>query len=283
MSHDNFALAKAAAYSGILSLFPALLVVTTILAITPDSQSFRGELHSAFDQVLPPETMNVVQSYFQDEHSRSMRLVWSASVVTFLGAMGVTLTFMEGFRRAYRLPRGTWGFWHTRIIALGLIPICMVPMVFATLLVAFGHPIENWMIDNADHVLRNYVIIAWRIVRWAIALGSSIAVLATIYRFGTPHIRRWAHILPGATLASVTWFLATLLYGWYVTHAQYTLVYGSLAAAVATLVWLYITSLSVLIGAEFNAQIFPLEEQLLHRVDEDTDKILVSSRPIKGP
>lgn len=283
MSHDNFTLAKAAAYSGILSLFPALLVVTTILAMTPDAETVRGELRSAFDQVLPPETMGVVQSYFQNDHSRSMQLVWSASVVTLLGAMGVTLTFMEGFRRAYRLPRGTWGFWHTRLISVGLIPICVVPMVFATLLVAFGHPIENWMIDRADHILRTYVIIAWRVVRWAIALGSASAVLATVYRFGTPHIRHWKYVLPGATTASVTWFLTTLLYGWYVTHAQYSLVYGSLAAAVATLVWLYITSLSVLIGAEFNAQLFPPEGNLLQGDEPQADEILVVSKSRKGP
>jgi membrane protein len=283
MSHDNFTLAKAAAYSGILSLFPALLVVTSVLAMTPDTDAFRGELRAAFDEVLPYETMDVVESYFQDAHSRSLQLVWSASVVTFLAAMGVTLTFMEGFRRAYRLPRGTWGFWHTRLIAIGLIPICMVPMVFATLLVAFGHPIENWMIDKADHVLRNYVIVGWRILRWSIALGSAIAVLATIYRFGTPHIRRWRHILPGAATASATWFLATLLYGWYVTHAQYTLVYGSLAAAVATLVWLYITSLSVLIGAEFNAQIFPLEGSQPGEGEPASDEILMTSPQQKRP
>ncbi len=122
MSHDNFTYAKAAAYSGILCLFPAMLVFTTVVAVAPDAQVLRGELHSAFDQVIPPETMTLIQSYFQDQHPPTLKLIWSAIVVTLLGAMGITLTFMEGFRRAYRLPRGTWGFWHTRIMALSLIP-----------------------------------------------------------------------------------------------------------------------------------------------------------------
>ena len=60
-------------------------------------------------------------------------------------------------------------------------------------------------------------------------------------------------------LATATWFLATLIYGWYLTrYADYTVVYGSLGAAVATLVWLYMVCFSILIGAEFNAQIFPV-------------------------
>ena len=72
---------------------------------------------------------------------------------------------------------------------------------------------------------------------------------------------RWRETLPGATIATVSWFLATLLYGWYVTRfADYAIVYGSLGAGIATLVWLYMVSLSVLIGAEFNAQLYPFPE-----------------------
>ncbi len=64
--------------------------------------------------------------------------------------------------------------------------------------------------------------------------------------------------LPGATLATVMWFVTTLIFGWYVTRfANYSEVYGSLGAGVALLFWLYIISLSVLAGAEFNAQLFP--------------------------
>ncbi len=108
-------------------------------------------------------------------------------------------------------------------------------------------------------------------------------MLAAIYRFGTPHIRSWRHVLPGAAMATITWFLATLAYGWYVTHGQYTLVYGSLAATVATLVWLYITSLSVLIGAEFNAQIFPFDQAPATNHDPNEREILITSSERKHP
>jgi len=67
--------------------------------------------------------------------------------------------------------------------------------------------------------------------------------------------------LPGAGIATASWFIATLLYGLYVTRfADYTIVYGSLGAAIATLVWLYMISFSVLIGAEFNAQLHPFPD-----------------------
>ena len=257
--HNAFTTAKAAAYSAILSLFPTVLVATTVLALSPESETL-SDIRAAFYDILPPDTMSLVQSYFQMNHARSVRLIWSATAIAFFASSGFMLSIMEGFRRAYRLPRGTWNFWRERVVAFGLIPITLVPMLFATMLIIFGHQIERWMIDNANHALRLYVLFLWRLVRWLIAMATSVAVLAVIYHFGTPKTQDWRRVLPGASLATATWFLATLLYGLYVTRfADYSVVYGSLSAVVATLVWLYMVSVSILIGAEFNAQVFPLE------------------------
>ncbi|MBB6145926.1 membrane protein [Silvibacterium bohemicum] len=270
-SHSTFTNAKAAAYSAILSLFPALLVVTTLLALSPETDTFRGELRAGFSELLPPDTMSLVQAYFQSNHARSVHLIWTSSLITIGASMGVMLSLMEGFRRAYLLPRGEWGFWRERVVALALVPGTLVPMIFATGLVAFGHVIEGWMIDNTDHELRFYVVLAGRILRWGIAMLTSVVVLGVIYHFGTPRKRPWRQVVPGATLATATWFLATLIYGWYLTrYADYSVVYGSLGAGVATLVWLYMVCFSILIGAEFNAQIFPIVPRPQLAPDEHT-------------
>lgn len=269
--HSAFTNAKAAAYSAILSIFPALLVLTTLLAVTPETDTFRGEMRSSFSELLPPDTMSLLQAYFQTNHGRSVRLVWTASFITVGAAMGVMLSLMEGFRRAYLFPRGEWGFWRERAVALALVPATLVPMIFATVLVAFGHVIEGWMIDIADHELRFIVLLAWRIVRWAIAMLTSVVVLGVIYHFGTPRARPWKKVVPGALLATATWFLATLIYGWYLTrYADYSIVYGSLGAGIATLVWLYMVAFSILIGAEFNAQLFPAMPQFAPTEDHES-------------
>lgn len=255
--HGVFSNAKAAAYSAILSLFPALLVVTTLLAFSPETDSIRGDLRMAFSSILPGDTMSLVQSYFQTNHEQSVHILAGAVLVTFAAALGANLSLMEGFRRAYRIKRGEWSFWKERLVALALVPGTLIPMIFATVLVAFGHSIEHWMIENADLNLRFYVIFLWRVLRWLIATVTSVAVLAVIYHFGTPGKRPWKRVLPGALLATVAWFVMTLVYGWYVTlHADYSVIYGSLGAGVATLVWLYMVCLSVLVGAEYNAQLF---------------------------
>ncbi len=258
--HSAFQNSKAAAYSGILSLFPTLLAFTTVLALAPEGPSSLGELRYGFSQILPPDTMLLVQAYFNPGRGRSLHLVIIACSISFFAAMGLMLALMEGLRRADRLPRSAWSFWKQRLVAILLIPGMLIPMFFATALITFGHAIEQWMIIEAGHSLRLYVLLFWRAIRWAIALFTSVVVLATVYHFGIPRRRHWRHALPGAFLSTATWFVSTLLFGWYVTRfSHYQIVYGSLGAGMATLVWLYIVSLSILYGAEFNAQVYRLD------------------------
>lgn len=258
--HSMFQNSKAAAYSGILSLFPTLLAITTVLALVPEGPTFLGELRYGFSQILPPDTMLLLQAYFNPGHGRSIRLVMIACSISFFAAMSLMLALMEGLRRADRLPRSAWNFWKQRLVAILLVPGVIVPMIFATALVTLGHAIEEWMILQAGHALRFYVLFFWRVTRWAAALFTSVVVLATVYHFGIPRRRNWKYALPGACLSTTAWFIASLIFGWYVGRSNhYQLVYGSLSAGVATIVWLYIVSLIILFGAEFNAQVYRLD------------------------
>ena len=113
------------------------------------------------------------------------------------------------------------------------------------------------MIDNADHELRHMVLFFWRMVRWSIALVTSATVLTALYHYGTKRKEHWLWVVPGAITGTLLWFPSTLAFGWYVTRiANYSRFYGSFGAGIATLVWLYITAFSVLIGAELNGALF---------------------------
>ncbi len=258
LAHDLLGTAKATAYSAILCLFPTILVVTTALALAPESATLRGELRVSFTELLPADTMTLLHSYFSNQKVRSGQVIFSSAMISLIAAMGVMLSLMEGFRKAYDLPRREWPFWMERMVAFALIPSCLAPLAFATVIVAFGHQIEIWVITNTDHDVGAYVLLLWRIVRWVIGILTTVFLLAVIYHFGTPRRQAWRHVIPGASSAAFLWFVSTLLYGFYITRfSNYSVVYGSLGTLIATLVWLYITSFSVLMGAEFNAQFFP--------------------------
>jgi membrane protein len=257
LDHDVFNTAKAAAYSGMLCFFPAVLVVTALLAQVPAGPSLVGEVRGSFDRILPPESMNLLQNSLNSRHLRSTQVVLSAASLTVFAGLGVMLSLMEGFRRAYKIRRDSWGFWERRLRALALVPIVLVPLSLASLLLVFGRQIEDWMIVNAAHELRHIVIVFWRMARWAVAVVTGVVVLAALYHFGTRRKEHWGWVLPGAVAATLVWFLATLGFGWYVTRvADYTRFYGSFAAGIATLVWLYLTSFSAIVGAELNGVLY---------------------------
>lgn len=257
LEHDVLNTAKAAAYSGMLMLFPALVVLTTLLAQAPEGTTLVGEVRAAFEQFLPADSMDLLQYSLHTRRILSAQLVLSGTGLSVFAALGVMLSLMEGFRRAYRLPREEWGFWERRARALLLIFIALVPLALATLAIVFGRQIEAWMIDNARHELRYIVLLFWRMARWALALVTSITVLSALYHFGTKRKEHWSKVVPGAFASALGWFLATLAFGFYVTRiANYSMFYGPFGAGIATLVWLYITSFSALLGAELNGVLY---------------------------
>lgn len=257
LAHDVINTSKAVAYSSMLMLFPALLVITTVVAQVQEGSTMLGEMRSLFDQFLPADTLDLLQSYAVTRRLYSTQFLLSAGALSIFAGLGVMLSLMEGFRRAYNLPQESWGFWDRRLRGLLLLPIAMVPLSIATLVVVFGHQIELWMIDNAGHDLRHIVLFFWRMARWSIALLTSTTVMSALYHFGTKRKERWFWVGPGAAVATLIWFPATLAFGWYVTRiADYSRFYGSFGAGIATLVWLYITAFSVLMGAELNGVLY---------------------------
>jgi membrane protein len=273
LEHDMLNTAKAAAYSGMLALFPALVVLATLLAQVPEGNSLVGEVRSSFEQFLPTDSMALLQSSLEGRRLHSAQLIFSAASLSVFASLGLMLSLMEGFRRAYQLPLDDWGFWQRRVRGLLLVPIVLVPLSLATLILVFGRQFEAWMIDNATHELRHMVLVFWRMVRWAIALATAINVLGALYHFGTKRKEHWTRVGPGAVAATLLWFPATLAFGWYVTRiADYSMFYGSFGAGIATLVWLYITSFSALLGAELNGVLFrERQEQTSTSADPNPD------------
>ena len=258
IDHDCLNVAQSAAYSAIFALFPALIVIAAVATRLPYSAPLRLEVAHFFGRVLPAEVIPLLETYFaaNPKNVQTTRALVVAGLVSFSGAAGVIATLMEGFRRAHDLSADTWGFWQRRLRAAALVVLSLVPFALASLLVVFGHWLTMWLAGHVMVSVRAPVYVLALVVRWAVALVGSVGVIALVYHMGTPMRQAWHRTLPGAAAATGMWFVTTLVFGWYVTrYANYGQVYGSLGAGIALLFWLYITSLSVLCGAEFNAQI----------------------------
>lgn len=255
--HDAFAVAKAAAYSSILTFFPALLVVGSVLATSHRWEVYVREISYALGRILPAGANTALAYIRGTSMQRPVSVLISASLITLWTGSGVVISWMEGFRNAYQLPK-TWGLVKERMIAFGLVIGAGIPLTFATVLVAFGSRIELRILFALGHEFGPLILLMWTTIRWLIATLTSIAVIALIFHNAVPRTQPWHSVLPGAVLATVLWFAATDIFGWYLqAYADYSLIYGSLGAAIALLVWMYMISLIILVCAEFNAMLFP--------------------------
>jgi membrane protein len=254
--HDAFAIAKASAYSSILTFFPVLLVLGSVLATVRRGEVYLREISYALGRILPAGSATAL-NYLKGGAHRPVGLLVSTSLLTIWTASGVIISWMEGFRRAYQLPK-TWGLVKERVIAISLVIMAGLPLTFSTVLVAFGARIETRILFLIGHEFGPLVLLAWTFTRWLIAILTSIAVIQLIYHNAVTRTQPWHSVLPGAVLATAMWLGATALFGWYLqSYADYSIIYGSLGVSIALLVWMYLISLVVLIGAEFNALLFP--------------------------
>jgi membrane protein len=249
--------AKGAAYSAILTVFPALIVIAWLLAETGYTAVFIKDISNALG-VLPPGSRSTALDYF-NRQQRPLKEFYTASTIMVLAASGVMISWMSGFRAAFGIAQNPWGFFRERGVALLLVVLAMAPMGFAMGLVAFGNQIEAYLVAQG-WVPKFYLLLLASAARWLIAGATSITCIMLVYHWGLPRVQPWYRALPGAVMATILWFPVTLLFGWYVTnYAAYNIIYGSLGAAIALLVWLYIVSVIVLTGAEYNALVYPRE------------------------
>ena len=254
--HDAFATAKASAYSSILTFFPLLFIIGSWLANWRKGGPYLREISYALGSILPAGT-NTALTYLKGGGKHPGGFLITTSLVTLWTASGVMISWMEGFRRCYELPK-TWGLVRERLIAFLLVIFALIPMTFSTLLVAVGSKFETRLLPYIDPDFSAYLLLLWGSMRWLIATLTSISVIALIYHHAVPRTQPWHSVIPGAILATITWFTVTVGFRAYLQHfGDFSTIYGSLGVAMALLVWMYLISLMVLVGAEFNALLFP--------------------------
>jgi membrane protein len=243
--------AKGAAYSMVLAFFPTLLVLATALAGTQTTSELAQEITHALSRVLPPTTKDLALQYFSGKAEHPLKLILSAAGIAIFAATGVTGSFIQGFRAAYRL-KYNWTLWHEEGLALALVFMAGTPMLAATTLVVFGQQVQDWALQRTEYTMA--VLLTGAAIRWIVALATGTLVVGIMYYLGPNCEDGFLRVLPGAFLGTVAWLLASAGFGWYVKNiAMYSGIYGSLGTMIALMVWMYLAAVIVLMGSEFNA------------------------------
>jgi len=248
-----FEAAKGAAFSATLSFFPGLLVVAALL-IQENVGDIVPEVSRALGRVLPPDAHRLATQYLLEVRGAQGLLVGGGAVAVW-SASGVILSLKHGLHAAYKMKEKR-SFLHARLVALVAVLLAGAPLVAATILLVGGQLIEAGLLRMAGGGGSQWlVILVGRLGRTVLALGTCATVLATVYHIVPNRRQRWRLVWPGALVATLLWWSATLGFAWYASHvARYRDFYGSLQAVVVLLIWMYIVNLLILIGGEFNAE-----------------------------
>jgi membrane protein len=254
---DNcFGIAKGAAYSSLLAFFPVLASIAAILAQV-NADSVAHVLSRFLFEVVPPGTEDLVRSQFAVKSQRPFWLIVAAAVLSAWAASGAIVSLMEGFQAAYRLPSGR-PFLKQRGVALLLVFIVALPAIGSSALILFGARTERsvlvWLGLLPAEDLKSWVIFVSSLLRYVVALAATVFVTALFYSVAPNRSIKLRTVWPGATLATFLWLAATSGFAWYVRNiANYSVLYGSIGAVIALLVWMYVLSVISLVGCEYNA------------------------------
>jgi len=247
--------AAALTYYAMLAIFPALIVMVSVLGLIGDSVT--QPLLDNLGKVAPGPAQDILTSALENiEGSRGaagvffviglLAALWSAS--GYIGA------FMRASNAIYDIEEGR-PVWKTLPLRVGLTVLLMV----LTAVSAIGVTLSGGLAREAGNVIGvgATAVDIWNIAKWPVLLLFVSFMFAVLY-WAAPNVKqpgfRW--ISPGGTLAVLGWVIASLAFAFYVSNfGSYNKTYGALAGPIVFLVWLWISNVMILLGAEFNAEL----------------------------
>lgn len=249
-------LAAALTYYAVLSLFPAVLAVVSLLGVFGQGQATVDGVLRIVADLGPSTAVDTLRGPVEQLVSApaaGVALVVGI-LVSLWSASGYVGAFGRAMNRVYEVDEGR-PVWKLRPAMLAVTVVALVLVAVAAVMLAISGPVARAVGEaiGAGEV----ALTVWNIARWPVVLLIVVVTVAVLYH-ATPNVRqprfRWISI--GAALAIVTWILASAVFGFYVANfGSYNKTYGSLAGAVVFLLWLWITNLALLFGAELDSEL----------------------------
>ena len=241
-------------YFGVLSIFPALLVVVSFLGLLGESAT--DSLLKNLEQVAPGPAQEILTNAItdlQDSGGASGVAFVIGIVAAVWSSSGYVAGFMDASNAIYGVEEGR-GLTKALPVRVGL---TLVLMVLAGL-IAFSVALSGGFAREVGDVvgLGDSAVNVWNLAKWPVLLVLVSLLLAVLY-WGAPNVKmRFRLLSPGSLLAVLGWLIASLLFAFYVANfGSYSKIYGALAGPIIFLLWLWITNICVLLGAELDAEL----------------------------
>jgi membrane protein len=247
--------AAALTYYGVLSMFPALLVLVSLLGVA--GQRTTDKLLDNVGDLAPGPARDILHDavvQLGDSGGTGSVLAIVGLLFALWSASGYVAAFIRTSNAVYDLPEGR-PVWKVTPLRLILTIALMVMLAVSAMIVVFTGPLAERAGTAVG--LGDAAITAWSIAKWPVLLVLVILMIALLY-WAAPNVRdrgfRW--VSPGSVLATLVWLAASAGFALYAANfGSYNKTYGALAGAIIFLVWLWLTNLAILLGLEFDAEL----------------------------
>ena len=257
--------ASALAFQLFFSLFPFLLFLIALIGVM-DAQPIFDWLHQQAELVLPRDALGLVDPVIAQLQTQQVGLFSIGILLALWTSSAAVRSTMAAMNRAYGVEDGRPAWKLVPLSLLYTVAIAAALLLAAALMV-LGPQAMNWLAMQVG--LEETVVLLWAWLRWPLAVLMLVLVVAAVYYLAPDVKQEFRFITPGSILAVVVWIAASLGFGYYAQNfADYNATYGSIGAIIVFLLYLYISSAVLLLGAELNAVI----EHLAHEGKEPGQK-----------
>jgi len=266
--------AAALTYYGVQAIFPGVLVLVSVVGLLGAGTA--NTLVTNLGDIAPGSVSAFLKTVIQNAQSQKGAagiLGILAILLALWSASGYVAAFMRAANQIYAMPEGR-PIWKTAPVRLAVTVFTVFCLVIGIVIVVATGSLASRLGDALG--VGSTAVLVWEIVKWPVLLVIFALMLAVLYRTA-PNVRtggfRW--LSPGAALAVVIWLIASGLFAFYVANfASYNKTYGSLAGVIVFLIWLWISNLAILLGAEFDAEL-EHERALREGVDDGQEPFAV--------
>lgn len=245
-------ISQAIAFNLFLAFFPTLLFAAGIASGWLGTKAATLDAINDFINFLPPGSQSIVSDFLGRRGPGILKFAILGWAGTLLGGAQVMKLLMDGIHLIYG-DEERLGFIHRQLRGLALLLITMAPILLAGILGVFGRQLRHWLTEHLGKDM--HVHLAWLVFFPAVAMFLAMLALTFLYWVARPKEQKLRHVLPGAAVATLMWWIVNVIFGFYVRRVPYSLVYGGLAAVIGLLIWMQISSIVVFLGAAWNAEL----------------------------
>lgn len=247
-------LASALSYSSFFAI-PSLLLLAIGIFTLAGSAATIDSVIAALHGAVPAEALDLFGASLKQIDSRahtSVVLIAVGSLLAIWSLTGAMSAFMTAIELAYarRDPRS---FLRKRLVALELVGFFLLALALVAGLLIFGPTLSAWI--GRKTTSESLVSWLWWGAEWPLLIGALLALLTIMLWLAPAQRPSWQVLFPGALLATLIWIVSSAGFAFFTAaYGTYNKTWGSLSAVIITLVWLWLTALALLLGAELNAE-----------------------------